>query len=172
MNLATTFSCLFILFFLAACAPGEPPHTQAMATIESESRILIFEREFTPDEIEQGRAVYAQYCAACHGANGEGQFPAAPLEPDATGRYGAPPHDGTGHTWHHSDALLIRYVTEGGFADPNRFYPMPPFGAVLTEDQILYVLAYIKTMWDDEQRGRQRTLTLEEERLMQEAGGE
>ncbi len=67
---------------LAACAPEEPPHTQAMAIIEPEPRILIFEREFTPAEIEQGRAVYTQYCAACHGASGEGQFPAAPLEPD------------------------------------------------------------------------------------------
>jgi mono/diheme cytochrome c family protein len=49
---------------------------------------------------------------------------------------------------------------------------MPPFGAVLTQDQILYVLAYIKTQWDDDQRGRQRMMTLEEERLMQEAGNE
>lgn len=129
------------------------------------SQIQILDRRFNETEITQGQAIYTQYCAACHGVDGQGQFPNAPLEPDATGRIGAPPHNETGHSWHHSDVLLIRYVTEGGFSDPTRFYTMPPFGDILTDEQILFVIAYIKTMWTDEQRASQRQLTEDEQSM-------
>lgn len=132
------------------------------------SGIQILDRPFTETEIRQGQAVYTQYCAACHGIDGQGQFPEAPFEPDTTGRIGAPPHDEAGHSWHHSDVLLIRYVTEGGFSDPTRFYTMPPFGEILTDEQILQVLAYIKTMWTAEQRASQQQLTEEEQRMFSE----
>lgn len=54
--------------------------------------------------------------------------------------------------------MLIRYTREGGISltDPVNFYPMPAFGDQLSEDEILTVLAYIKTMWNDEQRTRQK----------------
>lgn len=55
---------------------------------------------FNTEQIPQGPQLYAQYCASCHEANGEGQFHAAPLLPDQTGRFGAPPHNGNGHTSH------------------------------------------------------------------------
>lgn len=99
------------------------------------------------------------HCAACHGADGEGQFPEAPLQPDATGRYGAPPHDDTGHTWHHDDDLLIRIIREGGMGDPDTFYDMPGFEDTLTDDEIEAVLAYIKTMWTPVQQRRQLEMT-------------
>ena len=52
-------------------------------------------------QVARGEALYAKHCASCHGANLEGQ-------PDwkkrlANGRLPAPPHDMTGHTWHHPD---------------------------------------------------------------------
>lgn len=111
-------------------------------------------------QYELGQTVYITHCAACHGVNGEGQFPDAPLVPDSTGRYGAPPHDPTGHTWHHDDALLVRYTLEGGMGDPARFYPMPAFGDVLTDAEVVAVIAYIKTMWTPEQQRLQRERTL------------
>lgn len=131
----------------------------------AESQIQILDRQFTEQELAQGQAIYTQICAACHGIDGQGQFPEAPLEPDITGRIGAPPHNDTGHSWHHSDVSLIRYVTEGGFSDPTRFYTMPPFGEVLSDEQIQMALAYIKTMWTDEQRAMQRQLTEEEQSM-------
>lgn len=169
--------CSTLLLIAAACAPPAPPPIQTAAPPAEQihltqgqhapgsSQIQILGREFTTAEQEQGQVIYAQYCAACHGADAEGQFPAAPFEPDSTGRIGAPPHDQTGHTWHHSDVLLIRYIAEGGFSDPARFYPMPPFSGVLSEEQILLVLAYIKTLWTDEQRAAQWQLTEDEQRL-------
>jgi hypothetical protein len=49
--------------------------------------------------------------ALCHGANLEGQ----PnwRKPLPNGRLPAPPHDRTGHTWHHSDKQLFDMVKNG-----------------------------------------------------------
>lgn len=112
------------------------------------------------DIFKLGQTVYNTQCASCHGVNGEGQFPDAPLEPDITGRYGAPPHDDTGHTWHHDDDLIIRIIREGGMGDPVNFYVMPALGSALSEDEIEAVIAYIKTMWTPEQQIVQRERTL------------
>lgn len=123
--------------------------------------ILINGTRFDSDQISQGQQLYSQYCSSCHGVNGEGQFPSAPTERDATGRFGAPPHNGNGHTWHHGDAMLIEYVRNGGISlsDPVNWYPMPAFGEQLTNEQITLTLAYIKTFWSDEQRTRQAEMT-------------
>lgn len=107
-----------------------------------------------------GQTVYSTQCSTCHGTNGEGQFPDAPLQPDITGRYGAPPHDDTGHTWHHDDDLLIQIIREGGMGDPVNFYVMPALESVLSEREIEAVIAYIKTMWTEEQQAAQRERTL------------
>src|SRR5215207_446826 len=77
-----------------------------------------------------GRQVYSSHCAQCHGANLEGQPNwKAPL-PD--GSRPAPPHDASGHTWHHPDTLLFDIVKDGGkvYAPPNEVNNMPAFGNV------------------------------------------
>lgn len=112
-----------------------------------------------PEAYELGQQVYAQNCASCHGDNGEGQFPDSPMQPDDTGRLGAPPHNDAGHTWHHDDDLLYEIIAEGGMGMPERFYPMPAFGEQLTDDEIEAVLFYIKTFWTENQRQRQQQVT-------------
>jgi mono/diheme cytochrome c family protein len=177
-GLPLLFAMVYVvtLLLLVAAQPLSESQTQFDGAVAHQSQgeseqasgaaqIQILATPFDQSDITQGQAIYTQYCAACHGIDGQGQFPEAPLEPDSTGRIGAPPHNETGHSWHHSDVLLIRYVTEGGFSDPARFYIMPPFGAILTEEQILQVIAYIKTLWTDEQRASQRQLTEEEQRM-------
>ena len=112
-----------------------------------------------PDAYAQGEQVYAQNCASCHGENGEGQFPDAPMERDSTGRLGAPPHNSNGHTWHHDDDLLYEIVREGGMGTAEMFYPMPAFGNQLSDEEIESVIFYIRTFWTAEERQNQQAVT-------------
>lgn len=102
------------------------------------------------DRVANGQQLYRDYCAACHGADLEGQENWK--EPDADGFLPAPPHDATGHTWHHADGLLIAIVAQGTEAIVGGNYRsnMTGFSDQLTEEEILDVLAYIKSTWPDE----------------------
>ena len=114
-----------------------------------------------PEVIELGQRVYAENCAACHGANLEGEpgFDWQRKKPDGT--FPAPPHDETGHTWHHADTLLFAYTTNGGqvFLGETGVSAMPPFADVLSVQEIEAVLVYIKSTWPDSIRERQRLIT-------------
>lgn len=100
--------------------------------------------------IALGQQVYASQCAACHGANLEG----APnwRERGADGLAPAPPHDETGHTWHHDSAALFA-ITKYGVAkiigDPNYRSGMPSFEDALSDDEIVAVLSYVRSTWPD-----------------------
>lgn len=104
-------------------------------------------------QVAAGRQIYDRHCSACHGANLEGQANWRQRLPN--GRLPAPPHDASGHTWHHTDALLFGIVKEG--LVPGKYAPadyesdMPAFGAILTDDEIRAVLAFIKSTWPEEQ---------------------
>ena len=109
-------------------------------------------------QVTLGASVYRDHCAICHGANLEGQPEWKSRKPD--GRLPAPPHDQTGHTWHHSDDILFR-ITKGGLNPPlapaGYQSDMPAFGGVLTDEQIWAVLAYIKSRWPQDIQARQST---------------
>ncbi|XKG99659.1 cytochrome c [Pelagibacterium halotolerans] len=107
-------------------------------------------------DITQGRELYGQYCASCHGANLEGQPDwRTPLP---SGRFPAPPHDETGHTWHHADGILFEIVKFGSAAVVGGDYEsdMPAFNDVLTDEQIAAVLEFIRSTWPDRERAYQR----------------
>jgi mono/diheme cytochrome c family protein len=111
-----------------------------------------------PDDAAQvalGQAVYAAQCARCHGANLEGQ----PnwRERMANGRLPAPPHDASGHSWHHPDAVLFGITRHGlgPYAPAGYASDMPAFDGVLSDAQIAAALAYIKSRWPAEIRARQ-----------------
>ncbi|MGH2542192.1 MAG: c-type cytochrome [Ardenticatenaceae bacterium] len=106
------------------------------------------------EQVVRGKALYEANCASCHGIEGEG----APnwQQPDATGAFPAPPHDGSGHTWHHPDQQLLQIIAEGG---PLSGSQMPPFGDELTQEEMEAILAYIKTFWSPEQRETQADIT-------------
>lgn len=109
------------------------------------------------EELALGKQVYAQNCATCHGPQGEGQYPAAPYKPDKSGLIAAPPHDSTGHTWHHPDGVLLN-ITRNGLMVQG-FQPMPAFGEKLAENEIQAVLAFIKSWWKQEQLEWQATVS-------------
>lgn len=105
-------------------------------------------------DVAQGRALYGAYCASCHGADLEGQ-------PDwkrrlPSGRLPAPPHDASGHTWHHSDRQLIAITRHGpGALVPGYESDMPGFAGILSDAEIEAVLAYIESTWPARERAVQ-----------------
>jgi mono/diheme cytochrome c family protein len=104
-------------------------------------------------DLQLGQKIYAQHCAACHGAKLEGQPDWR--KPLSNGRMPAPPHDDTGHTWHHTNEVLFGITKHGlvpPYAPPGYHSDMPAFGSVLKESEIRAVLAYIESHWSDEVR--------------------
>ena len=101
-----------------------------------------------PALVALGAKVYAQQCAACHGAKLEGQ--PGWRKRLANGRLPAPPHDESGHTWHHPDHVLFA-ITKNGLVPPyapkDYVSDMPAFGGKLADEEIWAVLAYLKTHW-------------------------
>ncbi len=63
------------------------------------------------DQVALGKDVYRTACASCHGVELEGQADWRKALPG--GGFPAPPHDETGHTWHHADEFLFRYTKLG-----------------------------------------------------------
>ncbi|WP_299948826.1 cytochrome c [uncultured Ruegeria sp.] len=109
----------------------------------------------TPDDAEFvaiGQDIYADQCAACHGENLEGQPNWRKRGED--GLLPAPPHDTTGHTWHHDDETLFT-LTKFGLAGLMENAPptgMPVYEGVLSDDEIIAVLSYIKSTWPNDLR--------------------
>lgn len=97
--------------------------------------------------VAEGRALYEVHCASCHGTGLEGE--ADWRERDGDGFMPAPPHDETGHTWHHPDRQLFRIVQLGTEAVVGGGYKsnMPGFAETMSDAEIGAVLAYIKSTW-------------------------
>jgi mono/diheme cytochrome c family protein len=110
-----------------------------------------------PAQVALGRRLYGEQCARCHGANLEGQPDWQSRRPD--GRLPAPPHDASGHTWHHPDGVLFRITRDGTAAVVGGGYEsdMPGFGDVLPDAEIRAVLAFIKSTWPERERGFQES---------------
>ncbi len=126
------------VLILAACSVA----TGAIAGHELDDR-----------DLTNGQSLYVEHCASCHGANLEGQPDWR--SPDENGVLPAPPHDETGHTWHHENQLLFEYTRLGGekalaargvtgFASG-----MLGFGDALTDNEIWDILAYIRSTWPE-----------------------
>jgi len=110
------------------------------------------------EAVARGRPLYATHCAACHGVNLEGEADWRTRNPDGTLR--APPHDETGHTWHHPDQELFDVTKHGGqpYMPEGMKSAMPGFGETLTDHEIIAILAFIKSRWPAEIRDRQQRL--------------
>ena len=112
--------------------------------------------------VARGKEIYADQCASCHGAKLEGQADWRQRLPN--GRLPAPPHDESGHTWHHPDAVLVDIVTNGlvpGKTAPEGYESdMPAYGNILSDHDIVAVLAYIKSTWPKPALEAQKRVTL------------
>ena len=145
---------LLALLVLAACNSGTGQTAPAApASIPDPARLRCPRSTWSRSGL--GAQVYQDACASCHGADGEG-------EPDwktpkADGTYPAPPHDASGHTWHHGDGLLYQIISDGGTSInvPDFQSNMPAFGHVLSDAEIRAVLEYLKSTWHEQERSTQ-----------------
>jgi mono/diheme cytochrome c family protein len=106
-----------------------------------------------PDDLQLvalGKKVYDANCASCHGAKLQGEENWRERGPD--GLLPAPPHDATGHTWHHPDAVLFAVTKYGPAAMAGGDYKsaMPAYDGVLSDEEIIASLSYIKSRWPRE----------------------
>ena len=111
-----------------------------------------------PARVDEGAVLYDQYCASCHRADlsGDPQWKAA----NADGSYPPPPHDISGHTWHHSDGLLLAITRDGTDLPESR---MPRFGDTLSDGEIESIIEFLKSSWGSEERSFQWQVTWSEE---------
>lgn len=125
-----TLAILALLPVLTGCGGGDRPDPYALM---------------------EGEAIYKAECASCHGANLEGQPNWRSRRAD--GKLPAPPHDGSGHTWHHPREQLARIV-KFGMVPPNApagyVSDMPGYASRLNDKQIDNVLTYIESRWPPE----------------------
>ena len=134
MTRSTTKLVAALLAVLALAACGQAPDAAAP------------ERTLDPQQVARGKAVYAENCMTCHGAEGRG--PAGDWRiRDADGRFPPPPLDDSAHAWHHPTADLLEMVREGS---PGGLGNMPAWKGKLSEQQMQDVVAYIKSLWSDE----------------------
>lgn len=117
-----------------------------------------------------GEGLYQDHCAACHGADLEGETPDWQVR-DEDGYLPGPPHDETGHTWHHPDQLLFD-ITKSGIAVaanlPNYPTRMPAFEGVLDDEEIIAIMSFIKSRWPERIRQRHDELN---RRFEERSGG-
>lgn len=109
-----------------------------------------------PQVLARGQAIYRAQCAACHGAHLEGQ----PnwRERGSDGRLPAPPHDASGHTWHHPDQVLfdiVKYGVAKAAHLKNYDSAMPAYGGTLSDAEIIAVLSWIRSQWPERIRKQQ-----------------
>ncbi|WP_299962357.1 c-type cytochrome [uncultured Roseobacter sp.] len=126
---------------------------QALLIVMLAGSPALADHELLDRDIYAGQTLYQQHCAACHGSDLEGQ----PnwRSPNDDGTLPAPPHDETGHTWHHDNLLLFEYTKLGGrgalaargMDDFNS--GMPAFDGVITDDEIWDILGYIRSTWSE-----------------------
>jgi mono/diheme cytochrome c family protein len=151
---------LILALFLVACQQAANPALNIVEETAVPPRPIL-----SPAQISLGETVYAQQCASCHGVNLEGQPEWKSQNED--GSFRAPPHDESGHTWHHGDPTLLEAIYAGGarLADMNvgGTSDMPIYGDILSDAEIMAVLTYIKSTWPDDIQAIQWEATLREE---------
>ena len=129
--MGTALAGLAAYLMLSSVAPPGIPYTNARA-------------------VAQGAGIYAAHCAACHGADREGQ----PFwqYPDVEGYLPAPPLNGSGHSAEHPDIILIETIRQGPQATVcvGRNSRMGGYKDILSDEEILAVLAHIKNGWPEE----------------------
>jgi mono/diheme cytochrome c family protein len=134
--LAQVLAGLLLSMMLGGCAMAPSPPTAVAPPLTPIASAT------SPEALAAGARLYQQHCAACHGTQGSSGF--------------ATPLDQHGHAWHHPDSMLLQTIRAGtsrSAADQTMAeVTMPPFGAILTPEEIHTLIAFFKASWTPEQQ--------------------
>ena len=127
---------LAFLFVLAALAVGCGGADAGSA--EPAEEVHVF--EITPDLVAFGQETYQRNCAPCHGPNGRGDGPsAATLDPKPRD------HTNTEYMSNLTDKKIAETIKMGGIISG---YPNMPSNPSLKGDQIVALIAFVRTLSD------------------------
>ncbi|RJF97353.1 c-type cytochrome [Noviherbaspirillum saxi] len=110
---------------------AQPEQTQAPPRTPDTERMLVL-----------GASLYEKHCVECHKASGAGEPP------------GYPALSGNRALLLASPVNPIRAVLHGGYppstAGNPRPYGMPPFSAILSDDEVAAVVSYVRNSWGNQ----------------------
>jgi len=131
------------LLLMMGCSGEEMHDTRPMTDDSTLSTELISEAVLSPVltyEQRQGKYLYLQYCAVCHGTEGAADgFNTYNLDPK--------PHSlaDSAYVSALSDEALAQVIRLGG-RGVNKSALMPPYDWTMNEAQIEYLVSYLRTL--------------------------
>ncbi len=148
-------SCLgFVLLFYAGTAPDVMRHEgqnwvnqAAIAEVERATAAATAPAGGAPSEPVSPEVAFRQVCAACHGAAGDGQGPAAASLDPHPANFTAP------EFWATRDAAHVARVIRGGGASVGRSPLMPSFGGQFDEAAAAALADYVVATFRPEGAG-------------------
>ena len=140
MQRSNLFFLIIILFVFSIILIGFYAYT-----MNKDNKIILMPNDASL--VSLGQKIYLENCASCHGVKLEGQKNWQTR--DDEGYLLAPPHDETGHTWHHNDEYLFLMTKYGIEKIIGKKYPnnMPAYEDILSDKEIIAVLSFIKSSW-------------------------
>lgn len=140
----------FLAVILVACqsesgaAPASPtPQEPLPSPTRAATPIL---QGLDGDLATSGAELYRANCAACHGESGVGY--ANELQ--------APALNASEHASDHPDQQIHDWIVNGKLGFDRQ---MPPLGAQLTDAQVHAVIAYLHTLWTEDQLAIQQDIS-------------
>lgn len=139
MNLYKILYLLIGLTLLISCSEEQTENSSIVKKQKMVSRVV------DPRIYSLGQKLFLVNCSGCHGMHGEGAKNWR--KPDENGKNPAPPLNGTGHTWHHSNQGLINTIRNGTVKIGGN---MPAWKDKLGKGEIEMILIWVKAQWPDE----------------------
>ena len=124
-------------------APAESTTPHAVSPMPTPT--VLAELPFPAGDPTVGSGIFAGTCAICHGQAGGGD---PGLAPGLTGDW---------HAWEHPDRQIREWIARGKLGLGAN---IPPYGDKLDEQDISDVIAYVKSLWNEEQREVQLDVSL------------
>ena len=140
MQRSNLFFLIIILFVFSIILIGFYAYT-----MNKDNKIILMPNDASL--VSLGQKIYLENCASCHGVKLEGQKNWQTR--DDEGYLLAPPHDETGHTWHHTDEYLFLMTKYGieNIIGKKYLNNMPAYEDILSDKEIIAVLSFIKSSW-------------------------